>query len=250
MYRDQEMTFGIGKIDYSAMYKSDANARTIVSAITTGTTVDGPNKGAKFNLAHLPSDAVVAKEYGKALETGERDQLDANHTYVVTTKGPENNSEDNYATAGELANDIGLGALKINGTDVNQGANGAYNFTGTLAAGDVIVVDSANVNVAANAANAVDRHTYRKVNNTDNAFLAGYEYEIVSMGTNNGTTVDAVDIKAASTASGTLAVGTKFTVNKDATEVQLAKLNALTQGMTFRMSSDTLTKDIEAMQAL
>ena len=61
--RDQEMTFGIGKIDYTALYKS-ANERTI--AITTGTAVDGPNKGAKFHLAHLPSDAVVAKEYGSS----------------------------------------------------------------------------------------------------------------------------------------------------------------------------------------
>jgi flagellin len=249
--RDQEMTFGIGRIGYTDMYKTDANARTIQSALTTGTTVDGPNKGAMFNLAHLPSDAVVVKEFGKALETGERDQLDANFTYVVTTKGAENNSEDNYATAGEVANDIGLGALRINGTDVNGGANAAYNFTGILAAGDVIVVDAANVNVTANAANAADRHTYRKVNNTDNAFLVGHEYEIVSMGNNtDGQTVDAADIIAASTASGTLAAGTKFTVNSDATEVQLAKLNSLTQGMTFRMSTDTLTKDIESIQGL
>ena len=63
--RDQEMTFGIGRIDYTALYKADANERTIVQAITTGTAVDGPNKGAKFHLAHLPSDAVVAKENGK-----------------------------------------------------------------------------------------------------------------------------------------------------------------------------------------
>ena len=43
---------------------------------------------------------------------------------------------------------------------------------------------------------------------------------------------------------------TKFTVNADANKEQLARLNALTQGMTFRRSSDTLTKDIEAIQAL
>ena len=34
--------------------------------ITTGATVNGPNKGAKFHLAHLPSDAVTAKDYGKS----------------------------------------------------------------------------------------------------------------------------------------------------------------------------------------
>jgi len=65
--RDQEMTFGIGKIDYSALYLADANERTIEQAITTGTAVDGPNKGSKFHLAHLPSDAVTIKENGKLI---------------------------------------------------------------------------------------------------------------------------------------------------------------------------------------
>jgi Flagellin and related hook-associated proteins len=44
--------------------------------------------------------------------------------------------------------------------------------------------------------------------------------------------------------------GTKFTVKADISAEELADLNALTQGMTFRRSSDTLTKDIEAIQAL
>ena len=34
--RDQEMTFGIGKIDYTALYKSNANERTIEQAVTYG----------------------------------------------------------------------------------------------------------------------------------------------------------------------------------------------------------------------
>ena len=84
--RDQEMTFGIGRINYTAMYKTDANARTIVGAVgdPASPTVDGPNKGAVFNLAHLPSDAVVAKEYGRA---GNRGSLEgatwSNTTYVT-----------------------------------------------------------------------------------------------------------------------------------------------------------------------
>ena len=68
--RDQEMTFGIGTINYGALYGTGTSERTIEQAITTGTAVDGPNKGAKFNLAHLPSDAVVVKELGKAASTG------------------------------------------------------------------------------------------------------------------------------------------------------------------------------------
>ena len=52
--RDQEMTFGVGTIDYKAVYST---ARTIDG---------GPNDTASFNLSHLPSDAVAEKNYGKS----------------------------------------------------------------------------------------------------------------------------------------------------------------------------------------
>ena len=63
--RDQEMTFGVGRIDYSTLYTS--TAQTIAAATSSS---DGPNIGADFNLAHLPSDAVVIKDTGKAASTG------------------------------------------------------------------------------------------------------------------------------------------------------------------------------------
>ena len=47
-----------------------------------------------------------------------------------------------------------------------------------------------------------------------------------------------------------LKVGQKFTVDKDASIAELAHLNALSGQMTFRKTTDTLTKDIEAIQAL
>jgi flagellin len=86
-------------------------------------------------------------------------------------------------------------------------------------------------------------------------FVAGDEFEIVSMGTSDGNTgtagSDAAAILAGtSVAGGTLAIGTKFTVDAAITKEQSARLNTLVQGMTFRRSSDTLTKDIEAMQGL
>ena len=62
--RDQEMTFGVGRIDYSTLYLG--TAQTVAAATSTS---DGPNKDAEFNLAHLPSDAVVIKEMGKAAST-------------------------------------------------------------------------------------------------------------------------------------------------------------------------------------
>ena len=55
--RDAEMTFGIGTIDYSELYSS--SNRTISG---------GPNNGGTFNLAHLPSDVVAAKDFGTATD--------------------------------------------------------------------------------------------------------------------------------------------------------------------------------------
>ena len=76
------------------------------------------------------------------------------------------------------------------------------------------------------------------------------------MGNSNGNTQtagsDAASIMGAVTAitGGTLTAGTKFTIKADATATEMARMNSMIEGMTFRMSSDTLTKDIEAMQGL
>ena len=48
----------------------------------------------------------------------------------------------------------------------------------------------------------------------------------------------------------TLVVGQRFTVDKNASKAQLAHINSLTEGTTFSAATDTLTKDIEAIQAL
>ena len=60
--RDQEMTFGIGTIDYSDMYAAEAN--TIAGATVT-----------------------QAKAFGRAAQTGLSNAADlpANKTYVVTS---------------------------------------------------------------------------------------------------------------------------------------------------------------------
>jgi flagellin-like hook-associated protein FlgL len=220
-------------------------------ADTVGTvTTAGPNQGASFNLAHLPSDAVVAKEYGKAIKkdiVGGTSGLEANKTYIVTAlttdernyDGVNNNvkekAKDIYDAASSIfrANDVAATA-KLDGTNDD------------MLVGDVLVMSSA---VASGDLDADFKVT--EVNISSTAFKAGHEYEIVSMGSNtDGQTVDAAEIIAASSASGTLAAGTKFTVDANVSVANLAALNALTQGMTFRMSTDTLTKDIEAMQGL
>ena len=364
--RDQEMTFGVGRIDYSDLYTS--TAQTIAAATSSS---NGPNMGADFNLAHLPSDAVVIKDTGKAASTGisgrtsglsagtstktyiitsldndstthpngtnyglgdnvaAGDQvlgtnptLKAGERYIITSVGAsadldttagganaqalgaastdmvdaadaatttlaanveftmtadytitdsdlaitrltdnDNDEQYNFAATGnttgaahEFANLAGISAIYVgdnsDGTALDVTASGT---AGNIAVGDVIVVDA---DIATNAMTA--ELAFKEVNDTTTRFLAGHEYEIVSLGDSDG----AVDVSVfddagaiARAVSGiadgdTLVVGQKFTVDEDASVAELAHLNAMTENMTFRMSSDTLTKDIEAMQAL
>jgi flagellin len=237
--RDQEMTFGIGRINYGALYGTGTSERTIEQAITTGTAVDGPNKGAKFNIAHLPSDAVVAKEYGKAVTTGQT-ALAANKSYVLTAI---DNADKNAGHTTPLSL-IAAGVKKVV----------ADNDATTIAGNPAIAVGMVlKVGTTADALEGANRA--KEVNTGDNAFVAGDEFEIVSLGSSDGNTATgnsdaAAILDGTSVTGGTLALGTKFTVDADITKENLAKLNALTDGMTFRRSSDTLTKDIEAIQGL
>jgi flagellin len=246
--RDQEMTFGIGRIDYAQLYTS--TGQTIAAATTT---VDGPNKGAVFNLAHLPSDAVVAKEYGLAAATiaptgTNADTLKGDTVYVIDAVGTEVDYDNGTAT--QVGPTVAAASTLLTGNtyaawNADLAVNQVFKTNDTAATFDVAGSTPANS----------EEHTYKEVNSGSNAFMAGDEFEIVSLGSSNGNTAtansDAAAIAAAtSIAGGTLAIGQKFTVNSDATAEVLAHLNALEQNMTFRRSSDTLTKDIEAMQGL
>jgi flagellin len=247
--RDQEMTFGIGRINYTDLYQTTdvAQAAAVRSAVaaTAGTTsTAGPNQGTKFHLAHLPSDAVVAKEYGKAVVTVTpgAHTLKGNTTYVITAVG---NDTDITAAAGlKLANAS---------NEITNSTTAAW--AGTIAVGDVFKTKDSAPTFDINGAGDANEHTYSEVNATTTAFKAGDEFEIVSMGTSDGVTgtggsdAEAI-LNATSVAGGTLAIGQKFTVDTNVSTQNLAKLNVLTSGLTFRRSSDTLTKDIEAIQGL
>ena len=256
--RDQEMTFGVGRIDYSDLYLE--TAQTVGAATSTS---DGPNKDAEFNLAHLPSDAVVIKEMGKAASTaidGSSDGLSASKTFIITSEGSLATDQDNYAggtgeDAGTMALTTGVSIYRGDNTDdtaIDTTAGG----TEELKVGDVIVVDT----TAVAAGDISNQLVFKEVNTSSTRFLAGHEYEIVSLGDSDGV-VDTTDTNyddataIARAVSGiadgdTLVVGQKFTIDEDLSVAQLAHLNAMSENMTFRMSSDTLTKDIEAMQAL
>jgi flagellin len=238
--RDQEMTFGIGTIDYAALYgKGAANERTIVAATST---FDGPNKSAKFNLAHLPSDAVVAKAYGTAAATGITGGtgLAANKSYIVQTA--DTSHDDTRDTGTGDANAI---LIRDASTQIDGSAHAKADAT--IIAGYTVKTSGTVANVGAN--------TLKEVLTGENAFVKGEEYVIKAMGTSDGNTGTALSdaaaiLNATSISGGTLTAGTSFTVNSDATDTQMAFLNALTQGMTFSRTSDVLTKDIEAIQGL
>ena len=124
---------------------------------------------------------------------------------------------------------------------------------GDMAVGDVLVV---NAEIATGDMDGTI--VLKEVNVGSNAFKAGHTYEIMSLGSSDGVATDAGQNDASAihravtgiSNNDTLTVGQKFTVDADASVAELAHLNALTQGMTFRQTTDTLTKDIEAIQAL
>jgi flagellin len=110
---------------------------------------------------------------------------------------------------------------------------------------------------------------YAEVNTGATAFQSGETYVIQDMGTSSGSlstiTDDAYFIAAAFTdengaaLTGPLEVGDKIkmaavgdtvSVAAGVTQKHLDAANALIQGMTFTMSTDSLTSDIEAVQAL
>jgi flagellin len=267
--RNAEMTFGIGRLTYNELYSS--TARTIVS---------GPNANATtFNLAHLPSDGVVAKAYGTAASTiTETDAasaavLDSSSTYVIKdTIGTDIDLDD---TAGANADDgakvIGLRLqdqatpdnVKIVGTNFSEGAtsiseNGKrlVKADDNLELGDILVTGTGTGPDVTTAGTTATANTYAKVNTGDNKFVAGETYVIYSLGNSNGNTAtdgkDAFYLENASadiTASSVLKVGQKFTIDADANEVEMAHINSLVENMTFTKAADTLTKDIEAVQA-
>jgi flagellin len=243
--RAAEMSFGIGKISYTELYGS--TARTIVGA---------PNDAATFNLAHLPSDAVVPKAYGAAMETVDNAALDNNATYVIKgeTLGNDKNLDGSASSTGAAKIETARAAGKATIT-TGTGA-GSAKTTGALALGDVIAITDPSPAITVAQATANLRNTYAKVRTDDNKFVAGETYIVYALGNSDGNTGDAASdaayLKAASadlTSVSKLAVGTTFTVDSDATTIELARINSLVEGITFTKKSDVLTKDIEAIQA-
>jgi flagellin len=182
-----------------------------------------------------------------------------------------------YTTSGS-----GSGAtftLQVDGDDevnVVSITNGGTGF----AAGDTIRIDGSDLGhadgadviltVGANGLAASTSVTYAEVKTDENAFKSTETYVIQSLGSvNSSGTIATADsdagiiAKAFTTTSGaqltgSLSVGQKIKFASvgetiggvTVTQQHLDAANALVEGMTFTMASDTLTKDIESIQAL
>jgi len=246
------MTFGIGDVSYTELYSS--TARTIVS---------GPNASATtFNISHLPSDAVVAKAYGAATKevstTDATDTLTGGKSYIVRNTTSAEVDMDNTThspSAKSVGDEIGSDITSIKSADglTTRAA------TNDLVEGDHIVVATTFTVSQDNDAAPATAATYAEVRTGAEAFVAGRSYVIHSLGSDSGntatTTSDAARIAAAATnkdgsaLSGTLRVGQKITVKADASTEELAGINSLINDMEFTLASETLTEDIEAVQA-
>jgi flagellin len=229
---------------------------------------------------------VVAKAYGAAASTIiESDaatvRLDASSTYVIKdvigtdinlNDSTVNGTQDKGAYAiGQALEAEAAGAVttpgtnKIALTDFND-AGGVPTVIGQKSAiatdavdlglGDILQTGAGTMPNITTAATDQTTNTYAKVNTGDNKFVAGETYIIYSLGNSNGNTAtegkDAFYLENASadiTASSVLKVGQKFTVDADANEVEMAHINSLVENITFTKAADTLTKDIEAVQA-
>ena len=251
--RNAEMTFGIGTIAYTELYGS--TARTIAG---------GPSDTKSVNLAHLPSDAVAAKSYGLSskiiVDADGATALTASKSYVVRDSTGKELDLSNQ-TDDDSTDSLG-DAVRVSPATISiKTAAGVAKTSGNIADGDVITRTAAGtVTFAADdTGNGVTtgRATLAEVNEGATAFVKGRSYVIHSLGTDDGNTAndDASFIKAASTnvdgtaISGTLVVGQKFTVSATATTEAMAGINSLIQNYEFTKASDTLTKDIEAVQA-
>ena len=163
-------------------------------------------------------------------------------------------------------------AGEVTNVEISDGGDG-------YTAGDSLYIAGANIQASGGtdtgsvtfALKTVSTTTpiYAEVNTSATAFQSNETYVIQSLGNSSGDTSTATDdaafIRAAFTdvdgnaLSGTLAVGQKIkmaAVNQVITGVGTVKqghldaANALIQGMSFTMSTDSLTSDIEAVQAL
>ena len=145
--RGAEMSFGIGEISYTDLYNT--TSRTIA--------VD-PNDAETFNLAHLPSDAIVAKGYGGAVTQGNPENgtvtLEAGKKYVI--RGVTSTAE---VDASDSTNDPSAASVNTaraaSSLTVTESDGTAVSAAGTLASGMVLDVSTASTIARSNGSTGI-----------------------------------------------------------------------------------------------
>ena len=139
--RGQEMTFGIGRVDYSSLYNSTAAAA-----------VGDPNAGESFNLSNLPSDATTAKTFGSAASQPDADAanitLAAAKKYVV--RGVTSTSEVDLNAASDVSAKA-VGDAMASALTIKSSAGASLANTDDLANANVISVTTATTVTQATA---------------------------------------------------------------------------------------------------
>jgi len=179
---------------------------------------------------------------------------------VTGTGGTSTSSDAKFNVSIDATGAITNLELVSGGTDYEVGE------TITIAKGD-IGGPTADLTFVVATINTPSVH-YVEVNEGATAFQAGESYTIQTLGTSDGNTgtsgSDAAFIKAAFTdasgnqLSGTLKIGDTIKMatvgqvigSTTITQNHLDAANALLEGMTFTRATETLTADIEAIQAL
>ena len=146
--RGSEMTFGIGRISYTDLYSS--SNRTVTGE---------PNNAETFNLAHLPSDGIVAKEYGAAAAETEATSgfnLTADKKYVI--RGVSTDDEVDMADSTDAPSSTSIATAVSNGTLTIKKADGTAQSS-SLESGNVIDVSSTSAVTAVNAEGIIQTAT-------------------------------------------------------------------------------------------
>jgi len=202
--RGAEMTFGIGTVDYSALYSS------------SNRTIDGePNNGETFNLTHLPSDAIVAKSYGGAVTENNAEAADvtlaAGKKYVI--RGVDSTDEVTLANSDTNSPSAGAVSTAISNTYLTMTNSSGTAVSTTLESGNVLNVTTASTIDRATAAGSVK--TLSTISSIDGAVVStgaadnGFTY---SSKTDGDRTAGTYTIAAGDITTGSSGAGATFTV--------------------------------------
>jgi len=262
-------TYTIGAGDYTTANGSEATF-TVVLDTAGAATITMDENGKDFvdtdqitiaNTAFGGSGSSITFKVNGISEATNR----VANTYTIGASDYSTSGSGTGATFEIVVN--GGGAAKV--SLVSGGSGYGDNDTITVEGSKLGAANAASITFDINGVSDgnITSVIYAEVLESDNAFKSTETYVIQSLGNSNGNTAtsdsDANIIAAAFTdndgndLSGTLAVGDSIkmasvgdTVNGIAvTQQHLDAANALIEGMTFTMKSDSLTSDIENIQS-